>query len=71
MNEAGIIVTFVQVFEYRGEDLGFLIGKKDSLNLALRELSVEDILEEWRGRQHVFMGGKDARFLADYESDDG
>lgn len=53
-----IVIAFVEVFEHRGEDLGLLVGKGDTLVGCLNKLSAARSLKEGRDADDVFMSGE-------------
>ena len=71
VEEAGIVVAFVKVFEDGGEDFGDLFGEGDALGGGLEELATDDGGEEGGGGEDIFVGGEEALFGADAEGDDG
>ena len=42
MEELGVVVTLVEVFEDRGEDLRNLFGEGDSFGVGFKELATSD-----------------------------
>ena len=71
VQETGVVVAFVEVFEDGGEDLGDLFGEGDSFGGGLEELAADNGGEEGGGGEDVFVGGKEALFGTDAEGDDG
>ena len=71
VEEAGVVVAFVEVFEDGGEDFGELFGEVDSFGGGLEELAAADGGEEGGVGEDVFVGGEKALLGADAEGDDG
>ena len=71
MEEAGVVVAFVEVLEDGGEDFGDFFGEGNSFGGGLEELAADDCGEEGGSRENVFVGGEEALFGADAEGDDG
>ena len=71
VQEARVVVAFVEVFEDGGEDLGDFFGKGDSFGGGLEELAADDSGEEGGSGEDVFVGGEEPLFGADAECDDG
>ena len=71
MQEAGVVVAFVEVFEDGGEDFGKLFGEVDSFGGGLEELAAADGGEEGGVGENVFVGGEEALLGSDAEGDDG
>ena len=71
VEETGVVVAFVEVFEDGGEDLGDFFGEGDSFGGRLEELAADDCGEEGGSGEDVFMGGEEPLFGADAERDDG
>jgi hypothetical protein len=67
--ESWVIIAFVEIFEHRGEDLGFFVGKCDSLCCRFHELSAACGLEEWRHAEDVFVCGEKSLLATDDECD--
>lgn len=70
MEQAGIVIAFVKVFEDGGEDFGDFFGEVDSFGGGFEELATADGGEEGGGGEDVFVGGEEALGGADAESDD-
>ena len=71
VQEAGVVVAFVEVFEDGGEDFGKLCGEVDSFGSGLEELVAADGGEEGGVGEDVFVGGEEALLGSDAEGDDG
>ena len=71
MEEAGVVVAFVEVFEDGGEDFGEFFGEVDSFGGGFEELAAADGGEEGGVGEDVFVGGEEALLGADAEGDDG
>ena len=71
VEETGVVVAFVEVFEDGGEDLGDFFGEGDAFGGGLEELAAADCGEEGRCGEDVFVGGEETLFGADTECDDG
>ena len=70
MEQAGIVVAFVEVFEHGGEDFGDFFGEVDPFGGGLEELAAADGGEEGGGGEDVLVGGEEALLDADAEGDD-
>ena len=71
VQEARVVVAFVEVFEDGGEDFGDFFGQGDSFGAGLEELAAADGGEEGGVGEDVFVGGEEALLGADAEGDDG
>lgn len=71
MDQPRIVVAFVEVFEDGGKDLGFFVGKGDSLACCFEELASAGRLKERRDAEDVFVSGEKSLFSSDNECDDG
>lgn len=71
VQETGVVVAFVEVFENGGEDLGNLFREGDSFGGGLEKLAAADCGEEGGSGEDVFVGGEETLFRADTECDDG
>ena len=71
VQEAGVVVAFVEVFEDGGEDFRELFGQVDPFGGGLEELAAADGGEEGGVGEDVFVGGEEALLGADAEGDDG
>ena len=71
VEETGVVVAFVEVFENGGEDFGEFFGEGDSFGGGFEELAAADCGEEGGGGEDVFVGGEETLFGADTECDDG
>ena len=71
VQEAGVVVAFVEVFEDGGEDFWELFRQVDSFGGGLEELTAADGGEEWGVGEDVFVGCEEALLCADAEGDDG
>jgi hypothetical protein len=71
VQQARVVVAFVEVFEYGGEDLWELVGEVDAFGGGFEELAAADGGEEGRGGEDGFVGGEEALFGADAEGDYG
>ena len=71
MQEPGIVVAFVEVFEDGGEDFGGFFGEVDSFGGGFEELAAADGGEEGRVGEDVFVGCEETLLGADAEGDDG
>ena len=71
VQEAGIVVAFVEVFEDGGEDFGKLFGEVDAFGGGFEELAAADGGEEGAVGEDVFVGGEEALLGSDAEGDDG
>ena len=70
VEEAWVVIAFVEVFEDGGEDLGGFFGEGDAFGGRFEELRATDGGEERGEGEDVFVGGEEALFGADAESDD-
>ena len=71
VQEARVVVAFVEVFEDGGEDLRDFFGQGDPFSAGLEELAAADGGEEGGVGEDVFVGGEEALLGADAEGDDG
>lgn len=71
VDEARVVVAFVEILEDRGEDLGLFVRQRDALRRCFHELSAAGGLEEGRYAEDVFVGGEEPLFAADDEGYDG
>lgn len=72
MQQARIIVAFVEVLEHAGEDLWLLVRKLNALGVrGSKELPLDSLAEKGRKTQDVFVRGKKTAFVSDLEGDDG
>lgn len=71
VEEARVVVAFVEVLKDGGEDLGEFFGEADSFGGRFEELAAADGGEEGGVGQDVFMGGEEAFFRADADSNNG
>ena len=71
VEQAGVVVAFVEVFEHGGEDFGEFFGEVDSFGAGFEELAAADGGEEGGGGEDVFVGCEEALLDADTEGDDG
>ena len=71
VEEAGIVVAFIEVLEHGGKDFGEFFGQVDSFGGGLEELAAADGGEEGGIGEDVFVGGEEALLSADAEGDDG
>lgn len=71
VDEAGVVVTLVEVLEDGGEDLGFFVGEGYSLALRLEELASAGGLEEGRLEEDVLVSGKQSALASHGQGDDG
>ena len=71
VQEARVVVAFVEVFEDAGKDFWELFGEVDSFGGALEELAAADGGEEGGCREYVFMRGEEALLGAHAECDNG
>ena len=71
VEEAGVVVAFIEVFEDGGEDFGEFFGEVDSFGGGLEELAAADGGEEGGVGEDVFVGGEEALLGSDAEGDDG
>lgn len=60
VQQARVVVAFVEVFEDGGKDLGDFFGEVDSLGCGLEELTAADGGEEGGGGEDVFVCGEEA-----------
>ena len=65
MQEAGVIVAFVEVFEDGGEDLGAFVGKGAAFGVGFEELGADYGGEEGGGGEDGFVGCEEAVVGAD------
>ncbi len=70
VEEAGVVVALVEVFEDGGEDFGEFFWQVDSFGGGLEELAAADGGEEGRGGEDVFVSCEEALLNADAEGDD-
>lgn len=70
VDQPRIIVSFVEVFEDGGEDLGFFVGEVDLLVLGFQELASTGSLKERRKAEYVFVCSKEPLFSTNDEGDD-
>ena len=71
VQQAGVVVAFVEVFEHGGEDFRELFREVDAFGGAFEELAAADGGEEGGGGEYVFVGGEEALLGADAKGDDG
>ena len=71
VQQAGVVVAFVEVLEDGGEDFRELFWEVDSFGGGLEELAAADGGEEGGGGEDVFVGGEEALLDSDAEGDDG
>lgn len=71
VEQAGVVVAFVEVFEDGGEDFGEFFGQVDSFGAGFEVLAAADGGEEGGGGEDVFVGCEEALLDADTEGDDG
>ena len=71
MEELRVVVTLVEVFEDRGEDLWDLFGEGDSFGVGFEELATSDGGEEGRGIKDALVGSEEAGGVANGEGDYG
>lgn len=71
MEELGVVVTLVEVFEDRGEDLWDFFREGDSFGVGLEELATGYGGEEGRGIKDALMGSEEASGVANGESNYG
>ena len=67
VQQAGVVVALVEVFEHGGEDLGDVVGQVDAFGEGFEELAAADCGEEGGVGEDVFVGGEEALFGADAE----
>ena len=67
VQQAGVVVTLVEVFEHAGEDFWGFVGKRDAFGGGFEKLAAADGGEERGGGEDGFVGGKEAGFGADAE----
>ena len=70
MEEAWVVIAFVEVFEDGGKDFGNLFGEAHPFGRGLEELAAADGCKEGRGGEDVFVGCEEALLRANAESDD-
>jgi len=70
VQQAWVIVAFVQILENSGEDLWFLVDKCDALCVGLEELVSADIREERGFAENVFVSSEQSLVLANDNRDD-
>lgn len=70
VQEARVVVAFVEVFQHRGEDLGRFVGEGDAFGDGLEELGADYGGEEGGEGEDVFVGGEEAGGGADAEGYD-
>lgn len=71
VQEARVVVAFVEVFEDGREDFGGFLGKVDSFGGGFEELATADGGEEGGVGEDVFVGCEETLLGADAERDDG
>lgn len=71
MDQAGVVVTLVEVLENGGEDLGFLVREGDPLTLHVVKLAPARGVEEGRLAEDIFVRGEKPTLATDRQSDDG
>lgn len=69
VQQAWVVVAFVEVFEHGGEDLRELVGQVDAFGDGFEKLAAADGGEEGGGGEDGFVGGEEALFGADAEGD--
>ena len=70
VEEAGVVVAFVEVFEDGGEDFGDLVWEGDAFGGGFEVLAAADGGEEGGGGENGFVGGEEAGGGADADGDD-
>ena len=71
VQEARVVVAFIEVFEDGGEDFGGFFGEVDSFCGGFEELAAADGGKEWGVGEDVLVGCEEALLGADAEGDDG
>lgn len=66
-----MVVTLVEVFEHRGEDLGLLFWQVDAFGVGFEKLASAAGGEEGGEGENVFMSSEEALFGSDTDGDDG
>lgn len=61
VQQFGMVISLVKVFEDRRENLWLLVGQVDSPR-RVKELSLECGKEEWRTREDLFVASKESLF---------
>ena len=69
MDQPGIVIPFVEVFEDGGEDFRLFVRKIDLLALGLVELPSAGRLEKRREAEDIFVSGEEALLSSDDERD--
>ena len=69
MYESRVVVAFVEVFEYRREDLWFFVREGYSFGSRFHELPAAGGLEEGRDAEDVFVCCEQATLTAYFEGD--
>ena len=71
VQEFGVVVALVEIFEHGGEDFGNFFGEGDAFCLRFEELAALDGGEEGGGGEDGFVGGEEAGGGANGEGDYG
>lgn len=71
MEELGVVVTLVEVFEDRGEDLRDLFREGNAFGVGFEELATGDGGEEGRGIKDALVGSEEASGIANGEGNYG
>ncbi len=71
VEQTGVVVAFVEVFEDGGEDFGELFWEGDSLRGGFEELATADRGEEGGGGEDVFVSCEQALLRTDAKGYDG
>lgn len=71
MDQAWVVVTFVQELEDGREGLGILVGERDPLVLGVHRLVLENGPEEGRSAKNVLVGREDPLVGSDDQRHDG
>jgi len=70
MQQAGIVVTLVEILEDGRENLGLFVGKRNPLVLRFEVPFPADAFEERRLTQDLFVRRKQPAFAPNHQGDD-
>jgi hypothetical protein len=70
MQQAWIVVAFIEVFKDTGKDLGFLVREVDPLTLSLEKLPPTSRRKKGRQAEDVLVRCKKSSLATDRDGDD-